>query len=253
MFAFEKDEGRFYQVREHYAGGSLQALVEGGASADRRQVHLLLRDLLQLLSYLHERVPPVLHRDIKPSNILFAGSQLERPCLVDFDASAAHRAEGSGTTIVVSPGYSAPEQLAGAEEPASDLYSLGMTMLYLINGRHPGELPREQGALDVDGVLASLEPATRIVIKRLIAVDVSARCKSAGEALRLLAGKPSDRPKNSNPGRAKLDRAHADNRDQDCWGQSLPDRRRRSTGPAGRLLFPDHARRPLSPTGRGHQ
>ncbi len=39
-----------------------------------------------------------------------------------------------GSTVVGTYGYMAPEQFRGAAQPASDLYGLGATLLYLISG-----------------------------------------------------------------------------------------------------------------------
>lgn len=40
-------------------------------------------------------------------------------------------------------GYMAPEQFRGAAAPASDLYALGGTLLYLISGQPPAAFPQE--------------------------------------------------------------------------------------------------------------
>jgi serine/threonine protein kinase len=188
MHAFVKDGMRAYQVRDYYAAGNLESLVRGGLRLDRKRVHVLLKALLELVDHLHTRVPAVLHRDIKPANIMFASPEALRPALVDFDAASADGPNSTGTTIVVSPGYSAPEQLAGNAQPASDLYSLGMTMLFVLTGQTPLELPRKDGTPDAGEALTALEPATRRVIERLIALDLTVRYASAREALRDLAG-----------------------------------------------------------------
>ncbi len=49
-----------------------------------------------------------------------------------------------GTTIIGTYGYMAPEQFRGAAQPASDLYALGGTLLFLLSGAcdgHTGLLP----------------------------------------------------------------------------------------------------------------
>ena len=52
-----------------------------------------------------------------------------------------------GTTIIGTYGYMAPEQFRGAAQPASDLYALGGTLLFLLSGAHdPGHL---HGSVDV--------------------------------------------------------------------------------------------------------
>jgi eukaryotic-like serine/threonine-protein kinase len=188
-FAFERDAaGRLYQARELMDGDSLAGRIAAGTRFDRRQVHTVLKALLEVLDYLHKRIPPVIHRDLKPANVMFRSSAGLRPVLVDFDTAGAGEPRGTGTTIVVSPGYTAPEQLTGDAQPASDLYSLGMTMVFMLTHEHPSDLPRQGGRLDITGVLASLEPATRHVISRLIEPDLSLRYASAMQALEDLRG-----------------------------------------------------------------
>ena len=48
--------------------------------------------------------------------------------------AAAVGASGIGTTVVGTYGYMAPEQFRGAASPASDLYGLGGTLLFLLSG-----------------------------------------------------------------------------------------------------------------------
>ena len=52
----------------------------------------------------------------------------------DRTQAAAAGASGIGTTVVGTYGYMAPEQFRGAASPASDLYGLGGTLLFLLSG-----------------------------------------------------------------------------------------------------------------------
>ncbi|MEM6401390.1 MAG: serine/threonine protein kinase [Cyanobacteria bacterium P01_D01_bin.116] len=93
-----------------------------------------------MLVYLHRRQPPLIHRDIKPSNIILA----ERPYLVDFGSVQTLANKGGKTfTVVGTYGYMPPEQFGGAASAASDLYSLGATLIFLVTGLHPTELPQK--------------------------------------------------------------------------------------------------------------
>ena len=80
-------------------------------------------------------------RDIKPENIVLEGGQTGgRVFLVDFggvQAAAASEALGMASTVIGTYGHMAPEQFRGAAQPASDLYGLGGTLLYLLSGRGP--------------------------------------------------------------------------------------------------------------------
>lgn len=123
-------------------------LVSGGTLQDRltRQgpgpVTAVVDSVLQVIAGLEaaQRVG-VLHRDIKPSN-----------CFVDLDGtvkvgdfglsiSTLLRTEPSLTmagAFLGTPAFASPEQLRGDEVTVrSDLYSVGVTLYYLLTGRHP--------------------------------------------------------------------------------------------------------------------
>src|SRR5205823_5584034 len=70
----------------------------------------------------------IVHRDLKPANVMLAG---DRPVLMDFGlASATTEATLSGT-----PGYMAPEQLAGDDvDRRADLYALGCVLYEVLAG-----------------------------------------------------------------------------------------------------------------------
>jgi serine/threonine protein kinase len=187
--AFERDErGTLILVRDRFDGGSLgERIRDGRPRLDRQDMRRLLEKLLGLLSYLHEQVPPVLHRDIKPDNILFRSADDWEPVLVDFDTVAAPGPQQKRLTVVCTPGYTAPEQLAGDPCAASDLYSLGATMLFVATGTEPDELPRRDGRFEVEPLLAGLDAGVRKTVLRMVEPALTERPRSAEEALRSLA------------------------------------------------------------------
>jgi serine/threonine protein kinase len=80
----------------------------------------------------------LVHRDLKPSNVLVAPSG---PLVIDFGVARA--AERIALTVtrgaVGTPGYMAPEQARDSQQAslASDVYSLGATLLYAATGHAP--------------------------------------------------------------------------------------------------------------------
>jgi serine/threonine protein kinase len=132
----------FALIQTYIAAPSLEEHVRLGRSFSEAELVELATALLEILRYLHERAPAVIHRDIKPSNILLGdrtGNSVGPVYLVDFGSVQA--AQSSGTvTVVGTYGYMPPEQFGGRGVPASDLYSLGATLIYLATGRHPADL-----------------------------------------------------------------------------------------------------------------
>lgn len=151
---FEVNEGTYHGfalVQTYIDAPSLQTLIQEGQKFSETELIELANQLLNILNYLHTRNPPVIHRDIKPSNILLtnrSGNSIGDIYLVDFGSvQTAAKKEGGTITIVGSYGYIPLEQFGGEAVPASDLYSLGMTIIYLATGTHPAEIPQVNGQI----------------------------------------------------------------------------------------------------------
>lgn len=99
--------------------------------------------------YLHSLTPPVIHRDIKPQNIILSHDK-NKLFLVDFGAVADtyHNTVTGGSTVVGTFGYMAPEQFRGQAFPSTDLYGLATTLLFLLTGKSPTDLPQRQLKID---------------------------------------------------------------------------------------------------------
>jgi len=137
----------FALVQTYIEAKSLQEYLSDGRTFSESEVKQLATALLDILAYLHQRQPPVIHRDIKPSNILLknrSGNSVGEVYLVDFGAvQTLATQQGKTVTVVGTYGYMPPEQFGGRAVPASDLYSLGATLIALITKQHPADLPQQ--------------------------------------------------------------------------------------------------------------
>jgi WD40 repeat protein/tetratricopeptide (TPR) repeat protein len=136
-----------YIAQEFVEGRSLAEVVHANGPMAEHEVRRVADELLQVLDYLGRQIPPVIHRDIKPENVIL------RPngaiALVDFGAARATAAPPQGgSTTVGTYGYMAPEQLHGVATPATDIYGLACTLLFLLTGRSPVNLPRRKLRID---------------------------------------------------------------------------------------------------------
>ena len=136
--------------------------------------------------YLHEQNPPVIHRDIKPSNILLhsrSGHSVGQVYLVDFGSVQNQAAKFGGTiTVVGTYGYMAPEQFGGRSVPASDLYGLGATLIYLVTGLHPTELPQQDLRIQFADRVRHLNSNLIHWLEWMTEPSLDQRLSSAGEA-----------------------------------------------------------------------
>ena len=150
----EKNRQGFALVQTYINAPSLAELIQQGIKFSEAEIIELAKKLLDILDYLHGLNPPVIHRDIKPSNILLtnrSGNSIGDVYLVDFGSVQTVAKKEAGTiTIVGSYGYIPLEQFMGQTTYASDLYSLGMTLIYLVTGIHPAELTQATGKVQFD-------------------------------------------------------------------------------------------------------
>jgi eukaryotic-like serine/threonine-protein kinase len=128
QFSVERPEGPvFYLAQQLAPGRSLADRVASGWRADEAEVKRIAEVLLDILDYLHSRLPAVYHRDLKPQNIVREDSG--KVWLVDFGSVRdIHRTTSGGSTVAGTFGYMAPEQLHGVARAESDLYALGATL-----------------------------------------------------------------------------------------------------------------------------
>ncbi len=186
-----------FLVMELIEGVSLADLAEQGVLTEVEILEYTLQ-VCTLLAYLHDRETPIVHRDVKPANLI------RRPdgqiVLVDF--GMAREQEAGTKTMVGTLGYAPLEQMQGHPEPRSDLYALGVTMLYLLTG----VLPRPLKIPDPAQLRADLSEGTCKIIRRATQGRLSARYSTAqsmrravAETLSELTGEPVTSPASPRP------------------------------------------------------
>ncbi|MCP2331540.1 serine/threonine-protein kinase [Actinoalloteichus caeruleus] len=140
------DEGMTMIVMELIAAPTLSQVVQGQGPLPPHQVVSMGRQLLAALNTAHQA--GVVHRDVKPSNIMLLPDG--RVKLTDFGiAQAAEdpRLTTSGT-LIGSMAYMAPERIRdSAATPGSDLWALGATLFFAVEGRAPFERPTTASTL----------------------------------------------------------------------------------------------------------
>lgn len=195
-FGFSTELDAFYTVMEYLDGEPMHKRVIRGVSVS--EAVTTTRQIAAALDHAHHQ--GILHRDLKPENIILAkltdGSELAK--VLDFgiarifrDDSPQAQSEQNRLTrageVFGTPAYISPEQARGEREltPASDLYSLGIMLFEMVEGRLPfwGDTAIDTIMLHIQ---APVPPITRLdvppklkeIIKRLMAKEPSQRYQS---------------------------------------------------------------------------
>lgn len=191
----------FGLVQDYIPGTSLKQLIQDGKRFSETEVRKIAIEVLTILHDLHSLHPAVLHRDIKPSNLILGADQ--QIYLVDFGAVQDRaKAEGVTFTVVGTYGYTPIEQFGGRAVPASDLYALGTTLIHLLTGVCPADLPQRNLRVQWRN-LVTISPALADWIDQLSHPDLEQRFESATQALDRLNSEPPityapiERPKNT--------------------------------------------------------
>lgn len=122
---------QFYIAMELVDGHDLESVVS--KNGPLRQVEALEYARQVALGLQAARKAGLLHRDMKPGNVLITDEGKAK--VLDFGLAMTQRDEDSEEVIWATPYYVAPETISREEEDVrTDIYSLGMTMRYLLTG-----------------------------------------------------------------------------------------------------------------------
>jgi ABC-type branched-subunit amino acid transport system substrate-binding protein/tRNA A-37 threonylcarbamoyl transferase component Bud32/DNA-binding winged helix-turn-helix (wHTH) protein len=152
LYGHFEENGLFYLALEWIDGETLSDRVKATGKMSEAQVKEILTSLLQILDYIHDK--QIIHRDIKPQNVLLRKSD-DRPVLIDFGVvketiDLAVNTGGSNVTASMgTPQFMSPEQAGGRPEYSSDLYSLGLTAIFLLTGKWPQELETDSQTREI--------------------------------------------------------------------------------------------------------
>ncbi len=162
-------DGRPYVVTKFYERGTLARRVRISGALTVPQVNAAARQLAQALHTLHQS--GVLHGDVRPENVFIDDDD----SLVLGDLGAGWLRAAGGPATMLTPAYAAPEVWLGhAPTVRSDIYSLGLTLMFAATGRppFPGTTP------SVDDVTAAFESDVAVP---LLEIDPRRRPRSAAD------------------------------------------------------------------------
>ncbi len=201
---------RVFLVMEYFSGPDLKALLKQHTRLPIDFSCECIRQAALGLQHAHDQ--GLVHRDVKPSNLLVTKQpETGEPLVKVLDlglARISHDGSSSGDMtrvgqIMGSPDFMSPEQAMDSKsaDHRSDIYSLGMTLFYLIAGELPydGDNVMEKllSRINVDAPPLSrycpeAPPILVHIVSRMLHRDPTQRFQSAGEVAAILGTFVSD-------------------------------------------------------------
>ncbi|MFS8102952.1 protein kinase [Lentzea alba] len=189
------ENGLTYIIMELVEAATLSTLISTHGPMPQNQVVSIALQALSALETAH--AAGIVHRDVKPGNLMVRPDGKVK--LTDFGIAQAvddPRLTTSGS-LIGSPAYMAPERIHGHEAgPASDLWALGATLCYAVEGWSPFE--RSSTASTLHAIMSETPRLTRAtgvlsaVITGLLIADPNARL--SGPQARAMLGSIGNQP-----------------------------------------------------------
>lgn len=182
--SFETEQG-FCLVQEYKNAPSLAQRH----SFTPEEVKLIAISVLEILIYLQQRAQPIIHRDIKPENILVDDKL--NAYLVDFGFARVRGGEVALSSVAAgTPGFMPPEEHFGRSlTTASDLYSLGATLICLLTGTQSvdiGKLIDDNYRFDFTSKVSQVNPYFLQWLMKMVEPNIKNRFENADYALTAL-------------------------------------------------------------------
>ena len=190
-----KSDKTIYLVEEYIDASSIEKQMKYGRVFTTDECVTILERTAKILKKLSDCIPPIIHRDIKPANLLVDNNL--NVWLVDFGV-VANTQQTISMTFAGTAGYVAPEQLYGKSTPASDIFSLGATLLYLVSRVAPCDMQLDGITPDFDRYIPDTVPKwLSDTIKSMMSVDPRKRPQNGKELSIIIKNNRSNNTKQS--------------------------------------------------------
>lgn len=191
LLAFFEENREFYLVEEFINGQRLSSELEIGIPLSEEQVLRILREILEILSFVHSS--GTLHGNINPDNIIRRAAD-NKLVLINFGAvkeinsqlASTQQKRSSDSDLIISP-YKPLEQLKSNPVFNSDIYALGMIAVQALTGLSGEDLAKLQESDNGNELLwrhrAQVSQELADIIDKMIFYDSQERYQSAEEVL----------------------------------------------------------------------
>jgi len=178
-----------YIAMEFLKGQDLAQYCKPDNLMEMRRVISIVARAAEGLDFAHQQ--NVVHRDIKPANIMYE-AESDTVKITDFGIARITDSSKTKTgTVLGTPSYMSPEQLAGKKvDGRSDLFSLGVMLYQMLSGTLPFKADSmaslmfkitNEEAADIRTIRAAVPEALAVVVNKALIKDADQRFQTGIE------------------------------------------------------------------------
>ena len=179
----EQDGDSIFIIMDYVDGINMKTFLSRKGRVDQEVAVSWMKQICQVMIYLHNRKQPIFYRDMKPDNIII--QQDGNIKLIDFGISIVIKEKGQKIGRALgTKGYAAPEQSKSDNvcDLRSDIYGMGMTMYYMLTGLNPNQIPKDK-LKPVRSMDSSISIGLENILNKCIQKDPNDRYQDCEELL----------------------------------------------------------------------
>jgi molecular chaperone DnaK len=187
-----ESKNKLFISMEYIEGTDIKNMMKNGIKFTEETIVQYFLQICDALGYAHSL--GVIHRDIKPANIMITLFNTIK--ITDFGIAKILKSDAvtkSGTAVIGTPLYMAPEQILGERVDArTDIYALGIMLYELFNGKPPfceGNIEYHHVHTAPKEINAEITDKFRAVIMKMINKKPEDRFQSVQEIFIAVKGK----------------------------------------------------------------
>ena len=148
IVTIEEEGDSVFIIMDYVDGMSIKDWMnrtKGSGRVPQELAVLWMKQICQVMIYLHNLKYPIFYRDMKPDNVMIQSDGNIK--VLDFGISIVIRENGQKIEKALgTKGYAAPEQSKSGNicDLRSDIYSMGKTMYYMLTGLNPSQIPKDR-------------------------------------------------------------------------------------------------------------
>lgn len=183
IVTIEQEGDSIFIVMDYVDGLSIKSWIIRKGRVKQDIAVMWMKQICQIMIYLHNRKKPIFYRDMKPDNVMIQGDGNIK--LLDFGISVVISEPNQRIERALGTrGYAAPEQSKSGNvcDLRSDIYAMGKTFYYMLTGLNPSQLRKDQ-LKPVREIDSSISVGLERIINKCTAENPDDRYQSCEELL----------------------------------------------------------------------